>query len=194
MLRNIVDIDFDAMKVSLRHREGVLILFGFAAAFPSISHVFMHRVLSHTGLPEHVHRVVQALYYENSCCVCIKGEFFPGFTITGGVRQGCPLSPLLFVVCVDILLRRLDRIFASSTCTAIPRAFADDTALVLSDVRFMSHVLRIYMEFGAISNLHLNLDKTIVIPLWWVAGMDGASNSNRNIKIKFIDVNCFNIF
>ena len=83
MLRNIVDIDFEAMKVSLRHREGVLILFDFAAAFPSISHVFMHRVLSHIGLPEHVHRVVQALYYENACCVCIKGVCFRDSRLLG---------------------------------------------------------------------------------------------------------------
>ncbi len=177
MLRNIVDIDFESMKVSLKYNHGVLVLFDFAAAFPSISHEFMHAVLSYIGLPAVVHRVVYALYFENSCCVSVKGQVFEGFMLTSGVRQGCPLSPLLFVVCVDILLRRLHRLLIAESAQVVPRAFADDTAVVLSDVRFLTFTLEIYQEFGAISNLRLNLDKTVVIPLWWMPGEDGDENA-----------------
>ena len=38
MLKNIVDVDWEAMKVSLTMPTGAIILFDFAAAFPSVSH------------------------------------------------------------------------------------------------------------------------------------------------------------
>ena len=81
----------------------------------------------------------------------------------GGVRQGCPLSPLLFVVCVDILLRMI----ASRTPHSTSRAFADDIATIIEDWSRDCRVLHnIFDEFGTISNLHLNTSKTVCIPLW----------------------------
>ena len=50
-------------------------------------------------------------------------------------------------------------------CTV--RAFADDIALTLHD--FWQHaglLQKVFEEFGAVSGLHLNLPKTVVIPLW----------------------------
>ena len=40
MLNNIICRDHDAMTVSLRHKKGMLVLFDFKAAFPSVSHEF----------------------------------------------------------------------------------------------------------------------------------------------------------
>ena len=40
MLNNILDIDYHAMTVSLKHDKGALLLFDFKAAFPSVSHDF----------------------------------------------------------------------------------------------------------------------------------------------------------
>lgn len=82
--------------------------------------------------------------------------------MTGGVRQGCPLSPLLYAIAADALLENI--------CTAIPdavvRAYADDTAVVLTDFWSQAPLLaKIFDDFGALSNLRLNFEKCVIIPL-----------------------------
>ena len=68
---------------------------------------------------------IGALYSENVCYIRVHGHDFEGFRLEGGVKQGCPLSPLLFATCVDILLRMLSKAVPDSTT----RAFADDIAM-----------------------------------------------------------------
>ncbi len=41
MLRNVLDIDFAAQKISVKSKKGAIILFDFWAAFPSLSHEFL---------------------------------------------------------------------------------------------------------------------------------------------------------
>ena len=91
------------------------------------------------------------------------GEYFPSFTATSGVRQGCPLSPPLFAVVADLLLRCLGTMLPE----CLTRAFADDTAIVVPE--FSTHaptIMKTFREFAKISNLHLNIDKTGLVPLW----------------------------
>ena len=163
MLSNVVDIDLEAMKISLKHARGSIVLFDFAAAFPSISQDYMWTVLEHIGMPASTTHGLKSLYVNNLHYVKVKSEVFPSFTATSGVRQGCPLSPLLFAVVADVLLRRLrDKL---PHCLA--RAFADDTAVVVPDFASCAPtIMSVFQEFAKISNLRLNLDKTVLIPLW----------------------------
>ena len=86
----------------------------------------------------------------------------PGFALSRGVRQGCPLSPLLFAVAVDIFLRRIGRRIPDCTL----RAYADDTALVHQHVwRVLPELELLFSDFHRVSGLALNIDRTVFVPL-----------------------------
>ena len=86
-----------------------------------------------------------------------------GFRMSAGVRQGCPLSPLLYAVCADLLIERR----RSKIPSAVVRGYADDTAVLVQDLWKDAPVLAtIFQEFGKISNLTLNLSQTIAAPLF----------------------------
>ena len=106
----------------------------------------------------------------------------------GGVRQGCPLSPLLFAVCVDILLRMLAVRLGDPTI----RAFADDIAAIIEDWQGQCGTVKnTFDEFARISNLGLNVKKTVVIPLWHEgreeikAGIGSWAPGWDNVMIEF---------
>ena len=92
--------------------------------------------------------------------VRLRGKKVGEFYATAGVRQGCPVSPLIFAICVDCLLRRISTFDGIHTV----RAFADDIGAVLADWRLMNGLLGVFYSFAAFSGLHLNLPKTILLP------------------------------
>ena len=163
LLANVVDIDHEAMRVSLRCRHGAIILFDFRAAFPSISHDYIFKVLSHMGIPQELLHLFRAFYRENACWVVAGGRLHEGFAMSAGIRQGCPLSPLLFAVVVDLLLRRLGRLVPG----IFVRAYADDVAVVVENLDFsVPLAAAIFDQFEQISGLALNISKTFLVPLF----------------------------
>eukprot|EP00974_Lingulodinium_polyedra_P067974 6580816-Lingulodinium_polyedra.AAC.1 len=85
-----------------------------------------------------------------ACRVCLGGVATPGFPITSGIRQGCPLSPLLYVTVAESLLRALAR----EVPQGLVRAFADDTALVAPDLgRDLRRVRGVFERFAVAAHL-----------------------------------------
>ena len=74
------------------------------------------------------------------------------------MKQGCPLSPLLFIISYDPLLVAL-----SSPVIKI-FAFADDIALIVNTVSDIFPALGTISLFGLLSGLGVNRSKSVVIP------------------------------
>ena len=81
---------------------------------------------------------------------------------TTGMRQGCPLSGLLFAICVDVLIRRISAQAGPEGCI---RAFADDIASIIPELRHLPKYRNAFNGFAKISGLALKLKKCVIIPL-----------------------------
>jgi hypothetical protein len=103
-LRQIQDIiDYaDIYKI-----EGAIIFVDFTKAFDSLEWNFMLNTLKHFGFNESFSNWVKTLYTDIQTCVMNNGWVSEMFKNTRGIRQGYPLSALLFVLSVEIMASRL---------------------------------------------------------------------------------------
>ena len=106
------------------------------------------------------------LYSDNLHFIKIAGKTFKGPNILSGVRQGCPLSMILFAIGIDIIIiRKLYEIVSRKEDQGLG-AFADDIGMVIRNIcDTLPDVYHLVASFARISGLHLNLDKCVVIPL-----------------------------
>ena len=81
------------------------------------------------------------------------------------------MSPLLFVVVADLLLRKIGNALNGK---GVIRAFADDTAVIFKDIHTIPPILRIFLEYEKFSQLALNMGKTNVLPLFLPRDFDEA--------------------
>jgi hypothetical protein len=165
MLQNIMEAETRAMKLanSLEHRAALIFL-DFGAAFPSLSHTFLWMVLEHVGFPAVVIAAIKKLYRHNRHWIRFGGACVEAFTIMSGVKQGCPLSPLLFVIATDPFLRALEAAIAPRS---LVRGYADNIALVLQNVwKEAEGVSLLFNNLAKMSGLHLKPKKCVLIPLW----------------------------
>ena len=128
-------------------------------AFDSISIPFLHAVIDKIGLPSWLSNLVKGLYHL-ARVTPVFGSKPTGVWIDlrRGVRQGCPLSPLLFAIAMDPLVERLRALEDVETF-----AFADDLAFAaLCNYSFIE-VMYIIDSFTEVSGLGINTDKAVLV-------------------------------
>ena len=148
----------------------------FAKAYDRVRWEWLWRVLDHVGLGEGFSGIVKACYGGAKVVLALDGMTLGDITPTRGVRQGCPMSPLLFALTVEALHSCL-RVGPGVRGVELPRdltgrrppplrasMFADDLTLFPADERDARRMLGVVKEFGVASGSKLNLDKTLVLP------------------------------
>jgi len=79
----------------------------FSKAFDSVNHEALWEVLEARGIHPKLISLIKDLYKDNRVRVAGQGVQSEWFCIRTGVRQGCPLSPLLFNIFMDFLARQV---------------------------------------------------------------------------------------
>ena len=74
-----------------------------AQAFDKIQHPFMIKTLSKMGIEGNYFNIVKVIYDKPTANVILNGEKLKAFSLRSGIRQGCPLSPILFNIVLEVL-------------------------------------------------------------------------------------------
>ena len=113
------------------------------------------------------------------------------FSITRGIRQGCPISALLFILCVEVLAiyireqTEIRGITINNTEIKITQ-FADDTCLYLNGTNSLENVVKVFKDFYRYAGLRLNIEKTEAIWLGktnWFGKICNITITHKPVKV-----------
>lgn len=148
---------------SMSERQATSVCFiDLKKAFDSVSHDSIIRALRRQGAPEEFINYMKSSYIDAN--TILLGE---KITVVRGVRQGDPLSPILFNLVIDSILDMLDT-YAGITLNMhkiTSLAFADDIAIIAESPKTLQHmIIRVAEEFQHVG-LSLNANKcaTLII-------------------------------
>ena len=77
----------------------------YEKAFDSVDRETLWKLMKHYGIPEKFINLVRATYQDMQCRVAHAGQLSDSFEVKTGVRQGCLLSPFLFLLVIDWIMK-----------------------------------------------------------------------------------------
>ncbi|KAJ3671646.1 hypothetical protein LUZ60_007725 [Juncus effusus] len=153
-----------------RKIPAVLMKIDFKKAFDNIAWSYLMRLLKAKGFPDLWIMWIHNILLSSSSSIKVNGTSSEFFYHQRGVRQGDPLSPMLFNIAVDVLqdiIKKIDHLFLKSYPleTQILQ-YADDTIIAIEahpeNLKLLSIALDIFTE---ISGLEINWAKSSFIPI-----------------------------
>lgn len=166
-IRSIFDV-IDEVQNS--NSSGLLAFLDFEKAFDKLNWTFIQNSLDCFGFGPVLRQWVKILYTDIESCTINNGTTSKYFCIKSGIRQGCPLSALLFVIAVEILaikIRSSDNIngIKLGDRTFKITQLADDTTLFLKDLKSLQNIIKLLSQYRNISGLSLNKKKTEILQI-----------------------------
>ena len=158
----------DLIEYVNRNRvETLMVCIDFKKAFDSLDHGFILDVLKKFGFGPNFVRWVNLLLKEFNMRVLNGGTPGDHFASERGARQGDPISSLLFILCIEILCIKLRSdpsvkgVSLNGQLDVLISIFADDIVVFLQyDEDNLRNTLRIFEEFGKLSGLKIQVEKS----------------------------------
>ena len=192
LLRDTIDF------VTHKHLQAAIISLDQEKAFDRVNHTFLQRVLERFNFGPDFRRWVKIIYTGISSSVINNGWLSSSFPLQRGVRQGCPLSPLLYCLVVETLGQAIRR---DSSIQGIPipgsnnkqckvSQYADDKTLTLANDYSITQAFNLINIFERGSGSRLNPKKTEGL---WIGSHAGRTSGPVNItwvadKLKILGI------
>ncbi len=160
LLRDIVDYCND------KDIPSAMICLDQLKAFDRVNWDFIYRTLSAMNFGPNFIKWVKILYTDITSCIKSNGFISESFKLQRGVRQGCPLSPLLYCIVSEVMAEairnepKIKGIKLPDNSEIKISQYADDTTLFVSDTDSISSCLSVLRVYAAASGAKINIDKT----------------------------------
>ena len=189
LLRNVIDY------ADSKNLECAFLSLDQEKAFDRVSHEYMFSVLEAYGFGPSFVSWVRLLYTQVQSKVLVNGFQTESFSVTRSVRQGCSLSPLLFILCLEplaIALRNnvgVEGMPCPGSAEVVKVVqYADDTTCVVTTEASIKHILDTFTLFSLASGSKLNKDKCkgLFAGKWKYrkdTSIEGISFSSKPLKL-----------
>ena len=141
----------------------------YRKAFDMVSHNVLWSVMANMGYPAHIIHLIKQLYGQQKAAVKTSHGLTDWFTIEQGVRQGCILSPHLFNIYSEQIMRNaLDGFVGSvkvSGRTISNLRYADDVVLIASSMDELQDLVNRVIDSSLQFGLALHSSKTKVMKI-----------------------------
>ncbi|KAM9324847.1 alpha-2-macroglobulin-like [Gastrophryne carolinensis] len=161
-------------------------------AFDRVSWTFLQKSLIHIGIGPNLLGKIMSLYKNQVARLNINDILSQPISMSNGTRQGCPLSPVLFNLHLEILF---NIILNDSSIKGIPiggndikyLAYADDILLTLQDpLSSLPKVLKVIKDFGSGLQCQIPTLQLLVVQAGSLLMMDGYKLGTVIIVIVFL--------
>ena len=175
---------------------GIMICLDFKKAFDSLNWEFMIKVLEKVNFGEYFINWVKILYKKPKIVVKNNGYLSETIELQKGIRQGCPFSALLFILCVEVMAITIKNNNNISGIKIDDKEIkivqhADDSTLLLDNKDSVVEAINEVNRFSKVSGLNLNLSKTEGI---WLGINKESGNIFQGITFKNDPVKCLGIY
>ncbi|KAL3692125.1 hypothetical protein R1sor_005776 [Riccia sorocarpa] len=144
-------------------------------AYDRVAHGFLWDTLEAMGMGVDTVNMIKGLVEGGTSEVHVNGSFTEEIKIGRGVRQGCPLAPLLFAMTTQPLMRALREeervgnikgLNLGGGNSLLHQLFADDTGIcITAEEEQFVQLKEVIKEFESVSGACLNLQKSVVMQL-----------------------------
>ena len=86
----------------LKNKNHMILSTDVGKAFDKIQHPILRKTLQKVGITGTYLKIIQAIYDKPTANIILNGEKLKEFLLRSGTRQGCPLSPLLSNIVLEV--------------------------------------------------------------------------------------------
>ena len=157
-------------SIKTKRLKGAILKIDLSKAYDKVSWIYLRLLLNHLGFCINFIRWIMSCITTVSFSVLINGAASPFFHAERGLRQGCPLSPLLFLLVAEGLSRAIRAAKAEGHFSGIQIAphfnithllFVDDVLIFCPGNRGESRVLQEILElFSKATGMEINNGKS----------------------------------
>uniref|UniRef100_A0A803T8M6 Reverse transcriptase domain-containing protein n=1 Tax=Anolis carolinensis TaxID=28377 RepID=A0A803T8M6_ANOCA len=170
-IKDNVRVILDAMEFYEQHnqREVGFLSVDAEKAFDNLNWNFFKLLFQELDLGTQIQNGINSIYEDQWAKIQINGQETDKIVISKGTRQGCPLSPLIFIMALEILLKAIKKDINLQGIKIDNqdykyRAFADDVICIIENpIQNIHKWIAKIDEFGKVAGLKINKKKTMML-------------------------------